>query len=67
MGSKEEMGKKQGHSSDWASAEAKQLPMAGFGIPHLYQVFHETMYSPEIQVFDRELGLNDACGFDSRA
>lgn len=24
-----------------------------------------TMYSPEIQVFDAKLGLNDACGFDS--
>lgn len=24
-----------------------------------------TVYSPEVQVFDRKLGLNDACGFDS--
>lgn len=25
------------------------------------------MYSPEIQVFDRKLGLNDACSFHSRS
>lgn len=24
-----------------------------------------TVYSPEVQVFDRKLGLNDAGGFDS--
>lgn len=25
----------------------------------------ETVDLPEVQVFDRKLGLNDACGFDS--
>lgn len=43
------------------------MPISLFRITCVSEMPQGTMYSPEIQVFDRKLGLNDACGFHSRS
>lgn len=43
------------------------MPISLFRITCISEMPQGTVYSPEIQVFDRKLGLNDACGFHSRS
>lgn len=53
--------------------EAKRHPQSPFLVSEVTPGNHvcicdasqRAVYSPEVQVFDGKLGLNDACGFDS--